>query len=140
MTTPTANLSTELDDDHPLWYVNGVITDLFEGLGASEDHEALIKFLIETGLPEGTARMVHEAIARHHQLGDAEYLTDKLKNLPLQVDLRAAHEGTIQAARDNYAADSSNDIEIVDVPLLDDAGVGIWVSAWVWVPTPDEDG
>lgn len=56
--------------------------------------------------------------------------------LPEQVAWRAQHEGTIQAARDNYASD---DIEIDDTPLLSPGEGGVWVSAWVWVPTADDE-
>lgn len=55
------------------------------------------------------------------------------------TDQRLAHEMTIEAARSNYATD---DIEIDDDPLLSIADEGVWVSAWVWVPTesePEED-
>lgn len=56
MTTDT------LDDDHPLWLVNEQIKGLLEGDGASEDHDAVIAFLRNTGLPEGTVKRMHEAI------------------------------------------------------------------------------
>lgn len=48
------------------------------------------------------------------------------------------HDGTIEAARSNYADD---DCEIDAKPLLSVADGGVWVSAWVWVRTDhDEDG
>lgn len=47
---------------------------------------------------------------------------------------RLDHEGTITAARSNYAEPSGDDIEIDDVPLVSTAEGGAWVSAWVWVP------
>lgn len=140
MTTPAANLSTELDYDHPLWYTNAVITGLFDGQGVSEDRETIVKFLVETGLPEGTAHMVYEAIARHHWWGNHEQLTKAITELPAQVQARQDHEFTIQAARSNYAEPSDNDIEIDDTPLLSVADDGVWVSARVWVPIDsDED-
>lgn len=46
------------------------------------------------------------------------------------------HDGTIEAARSNYAGD---DVEIDDKPLLSVADKGVWVSAWVWVEIEDED-
>lgn len=56
------NPCDELDDDHPLWLVNAQIDGLLEGLGASEDHENVLKFLRGTGLPEGMVARVHRAI------------------------------------------------------------------------------
>lgn len=48
------------------------------------------------------------------------------------------HDGTIEAARSNYADD---DCEIDDKPLLSVADEGVWVSAWVYVRTSyPEDG
>ena len=52
----------ELDEDHPLWLVNEQIKGLLEGLGASEDHEDVLKFLRATGLPEDTVSRLHRAI------------------------------------------------------------------------------
>jgi hypothetical protein len=57
-----SNQSDELDDDHPLYLVNGQIEDLLEGFGASEDHEDVIKFLLDTGLPRSTVDRIHKAI------------------------------------------------------------------------------
>ena len=52
----------ELDDDHPLWLVNEQIKGLLEGLGASEDHEDVLAFLRNTGLPEGTVNRIHRVL------------------------------------------------------------------------------
>lgn len=52
----------ELDDDHPLCLVNGQIEGLLEGDGASEDHEDVIKFFLDTGLPRSTVDRIHKAI------------------------------------------------------------------------------
>lgn len=52
----------DLDDDHPLWCINSQIQDLLIGVGASEDHEAVLSFFRATGLPEGTVKRVHKAI------------------------------------------------------------------------------
>ena len=52
----------ELDEDHPLWLVNEQIKGLLEGLGASEDHEDVLKFMRATGLPEDTVSRLHRAI------------------------------------------------------------------------------
>ena len=54
--------SGELDDDHPLVLVNGQICDLLEGIGANEDHEDVISFLLSTGLPSGTVNRIHRAL------------------------------------------------------------------------------
>lgn len=51
-----------LDDDHPLWIVNEQIKGLLEGDGANEDHEDVLRFLRDTGLPEGTVRRIHRAL------------------------------------------------------------------------------
>lgn len=60
-------MTDELDDDHPLWLVNEQIKGLLDGEGASEDHHDVLAFLRATGLPEGTVRRVHQAIATRHQ-------------------------------------------------------------------------
>ncbi len=60
----------------------------------------------------------------------AKHLSD------LKLD-RLEHEGTINAARSNYAEPSDNDIEVDDEPMLSIADEGVWVSAWVWVPIKD---
>lgn len=52
----------ELDDDQPLVLVNGQICDLLEGIGANEDHEDVISFLLSTGLPSGTVNRIHRAL------------------------------------------------------------------------------
>lgn len=54
--------SGELDDDHPLACVNDQIRWLLEGIGANEDHEDVISFLLSTGLPSGTVNRIHRAI------------------------------------------------------------------------------
>ena len=46
----------------------------------------------------------------------------------------------ISKARDDYTMDSSCNVEIDDDPVLSVADEGIWVSAWVWVKRPDDDG
>ena len=51
-----------LDDDHPLWLINEQIKGLLEGDGAEEDHAAVVKFLLLTGLPIGTVGLMHHAI------------------------------------------------------------------------------
>ena len=48
---------------------------------------------------------------------------------------RSDHEGTIAAARANYAGE---DCQIYAQPLLDTADGGVWVEAWVWVPTKED--
>ena len=48
---------------------------------------------------------------------------------------RSDHEGTIAAARANYA---SEDCQIHTQPLLDVTDDGVWVEAWVWVPTKED--
>jgi len=52
----------ELDEDHPLWGVNEQIKGLMEGIGATEDHEDVIAFLLATGLPEPTVDRMHKAL------------------------------------------------------------------------------
>ncbi|MCY1215950.1 hypothetical protein D9M72_278080 [compost metagenome] len=51
---------------------------------------------------------------------------------------RLDHEDTIQAARSNYAAPSDDDLEVDDEPLLSVGEDGVWVGAWVWIPTGDD--
>ncbi|MDD2989833.1 MAG: hypothetical protein PHI64_12830 [Zoogloea sp.] len=60
--SPLAVQTDTLDDEHPLWLVNEQIKGLLEGEGASEDHEDVRTFLLNTGLPEGTVNRIHKAI------------------------------------------------------------------------------
>jgi hypothetical protein len=56
-------LSDDLDEDDPLWLINGQITDLMEGWGASEDHRDVIEFLSRaTKLPRKTVLRLHRAL------------------------------------------------------------------------------
>lgn len=71
MSTPSA--SDALDDDDPLWLINEQIKGLLEGLGASEDHEDVLKFLRGTGLPESTVNRIHRAIVH----GDRKVLPEE---------------------------------------------------------------
>lgn len=71
MSTPSAN--DILEDDAPLWLINEQIKDLLEGLGASEDHKDVLKFLRATGLPEGTVNRIHRAIVH----GDRKVLPEE---------------------------------------------------------------
>ena len=48
---------------------------------------------------------------------------------------RSDHEGTIAAAKANYA---DEDCQVYDQPLLDIADGGIWVETWVWVSTKED--
>ncbi len=48
---------------------------------------------------------------------------------------RSDHEGTIAAAKANYAGE---DCQIHAQPLLDVTDDGVWVEAWVWVPTKED--
>jgi hypothetical protein len=50
-------------------------------------------------------------------------------------DLRPATKAEIQTARERYAADSDNDIEIDDNAQATPSGEkGVWVQAWVYLP------
>ena len=48
---------------------------------------------------------------------------------------RSDHEGTIAAARANYAGE---DCQVHNQPLRDITDDGVWVEAWVWVPTKED--
>lgn len=79
---PTRELGAELDDDDPLRTVNDQIECLLEGIGASEDHEDVIRFLLNTGLPRSTVNRLHKAIVR----GDIKTPPDDHTNLqPLEA-------------------------------------------------------
>lgn len=84
-----------------------------------------------------------EQLARAVVAQHVSMLSDTEKALAAHLDElaadRRAHEGTIGCARSNYAEPSDDDIEIDDEPMLSIADDGVWVSAWVWVPTPDEE-
>jgi hypothetical protein len=55
-------MKDELDEDSPLWLVNEQIKGLLEGEGADEDHEDVLAFLRQTGLPEETVKRMHSAL------------------------------------------------------------------------------
>ena len=74
---PARELGAELDDDDPLCTVNDQIECLLEGIGAHEDHEAVIQFLLNTGLPRSTVDRLHKAIV----WGDIKTLPDGHPNL-----------------------------------------------------------
>ena len=48
---------------------------------------------------------------------------------------RSDHEGTIAAAKANYAGE---DCQVHNQPLLDIADGGVWVETWVWVSTKED--
>ena len=48
---------------------------------------------------------------------------------------RSDHEGTIAAAKANYA---DEDCQVHNQPLLDVTDDGVWVEAWMWVSTKED--
>ena len=62
-------------------------------------------------------------------------LSDLKLYLRNQDIARSDHEGTITAARANYA---DEDCQIHAQPPLDVTDDGVWVEAWVWVPTKED--
>lgn len=96
MTTPTRtefeadespDKASDMDEDSPMWLINCQIEGLLEGLGASEDHEDVIKFLRSAGLPGDTAARVHLAICC------AEVKLSAATRVSLLAALRAASTG-----------------------------------------------
>ena len=85
--------SVELDEDSPLWLVNEQIKGLLEGLGASEDHEDVLKFLRATGLPEDTVSRLHSAIVH----GDRKVLPEQSDLLNLMIERKCC--GTLYGSR-----------------------------------------
>ena len=62
-TYPIDENDLDLPEDHDLWCLNLQIKEvLLHDFGASEDHNDIILFLKETGLPEGTVSLIHKAI------------------------------------------------------------------------------
>lgn len=51
----------------------------------------------------------------------------------------AATPAEIEAARDEYAIGSDDNIEIDDDASTSRADAGTWVSAWVWVQAPEKE-
>ena len=83
---------------------------------------------------EFLARRLYDAIAAGGD--DIDDVANELfAFLEEQNDLRSDHEGTVRAAQSNYAGE---DCQIHDQPMLDPAEGGVWVEAWVWVPTEEE--
>ena len=62
----------------------------------------------------------------------AKTLSDLETYLDYLAILRREHDGTIKAACDNYV---DEDCEIDDNPLVAESEHGLWVNAWVFVPT-----
>lgn len=57
------------------------------------------------------------------------------------LEYTAADLAAIQRARDEYCADSDDDIAIDDTPSLSHGDGGLWVAAWVWIlDSPPIDG
>lgn len=50
-----------------------------------------------------------------------------------------SYDEVVQAAREEYAAPSDDDIEIDDNPMTSRGDVGCWVQAWVWVRYPEKE-
>lgn len=82
---PIREPGAELEEDDPLWLVNSQIEGLLEGIGASEDHEDVIRFLLASGLPRSTVDRIHKAIV----WGD-------IKTLPTEHPSLPAKQGDIQ--------------------------------------------
>lgn len=49
---------------------------------------------------------------------------------------RRLHAEAISRALVQYAMPSDDDIEIDDEPMTSAGEGGIWVQAWLWIPTP----
>ncbi len=78
-----------------------------------------------------------ETLAR--RVTNPKNLADRLEALVALKELlddmtavRETHAAAIQSARDEYAM-------IDEHPLCSVAFDGVWVSAWVWVPTDGDD-
>lgn len=56
-------LTTELDDDNPLWCINAQINGFLDGIGATEDIRAITEFFKAAGLPNGTVDRILRALA-----------------------------------------------------------------------------
>ena len=83
---------------------------------------------------EFLARQLVDAISQGSpNAGSA--LSDLKLYLRDQDIARSDHEGTIAAAKANYA---DEDCQIHAQPLLDVTDDGVWVEAWVWVPTKED--
>lgn len=83
---------------------------------------------------EFLARQLVDAISQSSpNAGSA--LSDLKLYLRDQDIARSDHEGTIAAAKANYADD---DCQVHNQPLLDITDDGVWVEAWVWVPTKED--
>lgn len=50
-----------------------------------------------------------------------------------------SYDNLVQAAHEEHADPSNNDIEIDLNPLTSRGDVGAWVQAWVWVRYPEKD-
>jgi len=72
-----APMSEDDEDDHPLWCVDAQIRGLMEGIGATEDLEAVKAFLRSTGLRESTAERMRDALCAASLVGG---LKDALTN------------------------------------------------------------
>lgn len=93
--------------------------------------------------PYQTLYEAAQDVLSNWELGDlaaaVRHLDAACKQSEAVIQERINHEGTIQCARSNYADPSDDDIEIDDDPLLSVAEDGVWVQAWVWVRTAEEE-
>jgi hypothetical protein len=62
-----------------------------------------------------------------------EALRQALRDCHALIQEREQHASAIETAR----AQTDDDLEIDDTPLVSVADSGVWVSAWVWVPAPE---
>lgn len=88
---------------------------------------------IETALAE----LLHNRMHLDLDPADRALLVDA-ESACAEVRKHNAAPAQIEAARGEHGSD---EIEIDDDAALSDPadGSGYWVSAWVWVPTPDDD-
>lgn len=59
--TPSG-LIDDLDEDAPNWYLNAATVDFMEGIGATEDHEAIKAALLAGGFTECVATRIMQLI------------------------------------------------------------------------------
>lgn len=83
-------------------------------------------------------KLAHDVITAWKAGSGLAASIDALKTQLAEISsIRGAHADVITEARGDYAEPSNYGIEIDEEPFLSIGEAGIWVSAWVWVATPN---
>lgn len=103
--------------------------------------ELKLRVLMDESYIDEMRKVIREFENEALNVGSVDGLIEIVKRWDQEKANLDNFSGEIEEARDNYATD---ECEIDDCPAVSEADNGVWVSAWVWVSTPEfteeEDG